>query len=151
MTTQLQQCLPLAVLKLKLGNLQVLLLTIVQVATVLTACGIETHVSIICDIGNIIPLQQCLPLAVLKHTFIDKHRYAFNCVLQQCLPLAVLKQPQICHRFQRSQVVATVLTACGIETNALPSIVIFCTSVATVLTACGMRRRVRGSRGAKRR
>ena len=36
------------------------------VATVLTACGIETLVSF----GGIlftVPLQQCLPLAVLKH------------------------------------------------------------------------------------
>ena len=47
--------------------------------------------------------------------------------------------------------VATVLTACGIETIYHHTIFVLYTSVVTVLTVCGMRRRVRGSRGAKRR
>ena len=47
----------------------------------------------------------------------------------------------------------TVLTACGIETLQCRECnsAYLHTPVATVLTACGMRRRVRGSRGAKRR
>ena len=45
----------------------------------------------------------------------------------------------------------TVFTACGIETLTLSYNQDWNSWVATVLTACGMRRRVRGSRGAKRR
>ena len=37
-----------------------------NVATVLTACGIETVNSKFIDEPNLIMLQQCLPLAVLK-------------------------------------------------------------------------------------
>jgi len=48
--------------------------------------------------------------------------------------------------------VAKVPTGCGIETYLkLLRIRSIYLSVVTVLTACGMRRRVRGSRGAKRR
>ena len=39
---------------------------ILKVATVLTACGIETHNLIYLNDGQS-QLQQCLPLAVLKH------------------------------------------------------------------------------------
>ena len=60
------------------------------VATVLTACGIET--SSLKPIEAFVSLQQCLPLAVLKQ--------GCHCGL---LPPLLLK-------------VATVLTACGIET-----------------------------------
>ena len=97
-----------------------------------------------------------------------------RCELQQCLPLAVLKPIIEAYCFLPEKV-ATVLTACGIETiNAQrhaadqlkccnsayrlrywnphdPNLNAYYKSVATVLTACGMRRRVRGSRGAKRR
>ena len=49
----------------------------------------------------------------------------------------------------------TVLTACGIETFPMHVVYFFLypslRQVVTALTACGMRRRVRGSRGAKRR
>ena len=38
----------------------------IAVATVLTACGIETGERICCLLGNLSELQQCLPLAVLK-------------------------------------------------------------------------------------
>ena len=61
-----------------------------MVATVLTACGIETKF----DIGTY-----------------RTHQYK----LQQCLPLAVLKPNQPLHR-NDILIVATVLTACGIET-----------------------------------
>ena len=62
-----------------------------MVATVLTACGIETY-----NIG----LQRLL-----------------NRVLQQCLPLAVLKLDVDVVEDATSINVATVLTACGIETR----------------------------------
>ena len=62
-------------------------------------------------------LQQYLPLAVLKLSCIQ-----FNCVfcndeLQQYLPLAVLKPiHQLMQLVDMHVDVATVLTACGIET-----------------------------------
>ena len=84
----LQQCLPLAVLKLTLNYFEteptILVATVLtacgietskrkhekadmmQVATVLTACGIETLRGL-GPIGEDTELQQCLPLAVLKH------------------------------------------------------------------------------------
>ncbi len=61
------------------------------VATVLTACGIETCRS-------------------TSH----KAQYA---VLQQYLPLAVLKLDFATCQFDNRTIVATVLTACGIETR----------------------------------
>ena len=85
------------------------------VATVLTACGIET--------------QEVLKVMAFTHE------------LQQCLPLAVLKLYKG-FDFEGKEEVATVLTACGIETSvaALKNgfNVIF---VATVLTACGIETR----------
>ena len=60
------------------------------VATVLTACGIETN---------------------FHSTKLQK---SFG--LQQCLPLAVLKLVQDIYTTQQMLNVATVLTACGIET-----------------------------------
>ena len=86
--SSLQQCLPLAVLKR--SNFSSPFLQLFWVATVFTACGIETHqiqkfvpdcevatVLTACGIETIhggvwderwsIGLQQCLPLAVLKH------------------------------------------------------------------------------------
>ena len=77
------------------------LANLLHVATVLTACGIETFAE---------PVMAMITLAV-----------------------------------------ATVLTACGIETMVNLLAKWWLATVATVLTACGMRRRVRGSRGAKRR
>ena len=59
--------------------------------------------------------------------------------LQQCLPLAVLKPNNLEASFQVNIcIVATVLTACGIETDCRsePRQVRF--RVATVLTACGI-------------
>ena len=82
-------------------------------------------------------MQQCLPLAVLK-PFNTKHNGS-NTVkpLQQCLPLAVLKHAKISAKYELPAV-ATVLTACGIETIIIISINIKLTYVATVLTACGI-------------
>ena len=61
-----------------------------RVATVLTACGIETQLL--------------------------RKQYGISVRLQQCLPLAVLKQ-QVSPRIASLYPVATVLTACGIETR----------------------------------
>ena len=72
------------------------------------------------------PLQQYLLFTVLKHRELTSFKHSFNYV-------------------------ATVLTACGIETTFLENQKLKNHCVATVLTACGMRRRVRGSRGVKRR
>ena len=86
---RLQQCLPLAVLKLALMCLFDLQ-TFPSVATVLTACGIETIRRYSKLLENR-KLQQCLPLAVLKRS-ITLAIPAVVPKLQQCLPLAVLKQ-----------------------------------------------------------
>ena len=95
------------------------------VATVPTACGIETLMPQR-KRWRLSPLQQYLPLAVLK---LNKFWILswFVTMLQQYLPLAVLKL------------------------NIQPIKPLRCLLVATVPTACGMRRRVRGSRGVKRR
>ena len=85
---KLQQYLPLAVLKLSKA-----LLTTKQylsVATVLTACGIETSAAPLNRGVTSTTLQQYLPLAVLKPKELKPLNFAF--------------------------LVATVLTACGIET-----------------------------------
>ena len=134
-----------------------------SVATVLTACGIETLLSFINATPWHVALQQYLPLAVLKQS-LQAHfeppfsscnstyrlRY-WNC--REELGYAVI-----------DRVVATVLTACGIETSQLSTCLkVFmpnsCNStyrlrywnrptslsaqyavryVATVLTACGI-------------
>ena len=86
------------------------------VATVLTACGIETiSIPIDAEVPKWILLQQYLPLAVLKLSF-------QNIIITNKYIL-----------------VATVLTACGIETfRYLDIVVFFVVQVATVLTACGI-------------
>ena len=93
---RLQQYLPLAVLKqltisvLKSQRLQL-------VATVPTACGIETLMLYLLNNTLISLLQQYLPLAVLK---LDSLKFIFyiNFLLQQYLPLAVLKRATIVSR-----------------------------------------------------
>ena len=65
-----------------------------------------------------LPLQQYLPLAVLKlRPFKNILLLTISTKLQQYLPLAVLKQLR--HTYPGGMLfanVATVLTACGIET-----------------------------------
>ena len=78
----------------------------------LTACGIETDIKAGAVVETGVLLQQCLPLAVLKHP--RYHAHLFMCMI-----------------------VATVLTACGIETTSTRNIT-FYHFVATVLTACGI-------------
>ena len=83
------------------------------VATVLTACGIETPRFQHRKQKIFLMLQQYLPLAVLKHAL-------FICSKQNLSP------------------VATVLTACGIETKEKREAKLKASKVATVLTACGI-------------
>ena len=66
--TVLQQCLPLAVLKLGIMAIQSLAKSI-PVATVPTACGIETLKIPPYSQKECYLLQQCLPLAVLKRVW----------------------------------------------------------------------------------
>ena len=137
------------------------------VATVPTACGIETDESYVYKNGfPYIQLQQYLPLAVLKHTYTNKlnlsgsgsgcnstyrlrywnlyesaactHEFELQQYLplavlklnktdilnicsmeslQQYLPLAVLKPAFATVMVSQHHVVATVPTACGIETK----------------------------------
>ena len=137
-TQLLQQCLPLAVLKpigvigrvikpigcnsayrLRYWNFvwrERLAFRLLQVATVLTACGIETVRRPPAGKTPYKSLQQCLPLAVLKPWPFDLVHGFFVVLLQQCLPLAVLKR-KIFYITICCFIVATVLTACGIETS----------------------------------
>ena len=70
-------------------------------------------------------LQQYLPLAVLKLAKIKDKCIKANVLLQQYLPLAVLKLDRYCYLItgpdKVASCVATVLTACGIETATTPS------------------------------
>ena len=113
-TTALQQCLPLAVLKLDWNRS--ISVYFPGVATVLTACGIETT----SKVGHI--FINSIVATVLTACGIETVSSEYLCfkntsMLQQCLPLAVLKQPSIYNIILFVLFVATVLTACGIETS----------------------------------
>ena len=82
----LQQRLPLAVLKRQSSKIR---LPISTVATALTACGIETTAPGYHRKDGF-KLQQRLPLAVLKRLGTAKRQHSVS-GLQQRLPLAVLK------------------------------------------------------------
>ena len=62
-------------------------------------------------------LQQYLPLAVLKLRYRHCEGSVLFYTLQQYLPLAVLKQTMAFWIEEPQPQVATVLTACGIETS----------------------------------
>ena len=85
-----------------------------HVATVPTACGIETFAEPFM-VMEALALQQYLPLAVLKLGFNCSISYNLS-KLQQYLPLAVLKRASRMALATRRSLVATVPTACGIET-----------------------------------
>ena len=87
-----------------------------NVATALTACGIETLRRQTVFTAEPIMLQQHLLLAVLK-LMLGDNCSALRCFkLQQHLPLAVLKHiHRIDIHIEFVFHVATVLTACGIE------------------------------------
>ena len=109
----LQQYLPLAVLKLRKARA---FFNSSRVATVPTACGIETTLHPPPQI-LVQKLQQYLPLAVLKRDNIGLTFHLLKRPLQQYLPLAVLKHIHIYTlTIIIHLIVATVPTACGIET-----------------------------------
>ena len=84
-------------------------------------------------------LQQYLPLAVLKPWIkASEKRSTTASMLQQYLPLAVLKLFTSFVYIVTVHWVATVLTACGIETSSIILATISSFLVATVLTACGI-------------
>ena len=89
------------------------------VATVLTACGIETLYILDVSLKDFL-LQQCLPLAVLKRSNTSRRERR---VVTSCNSAYRLRYWNILsHFFQRRNVsVATVLTACGIETWVYPN------------------------------
>ena len=85
------------------------------VATVLTACGIETKIISIIIIIYIVATVLTACGIETEYQLASLFFYQFE--LQQYLPLAVLKL--IIQELMRTanESVATVLTACGIETN----------------------------------
>ena len=107
------------------------------VATVLTACGIETIKSSFI-VSTVFSSVATVLTACGIETLVQPTQSVHLQTLQQYLPLAVLKLTGISVRVTLPVTpVATVLTACGIET--LDSGLIKPTSaVATVLTACGI-------------
>ena len=105
---RLQQCLPLAVLKL---NILSGILPDLKVATVLTACGIETT-----------------DISFSLYIVIDVATVLTACGIETVLLVAMKKALKV----------ATVLTACGIETTFKPVLAESIIIVATALTACGI-------------
>ena len=110
----LQQHLPLAVLKLLNAN-NANHLFLLPVATALTACGIETYRRVYRMLWDTIVLQQHLPLAVLKLISWDYYTPHESCNSTYRLRywnIYILQQ-----EYYAVNVVATALTACGIETD----------------------------------
>ena len=88
-----------------------------MVATVLTACGIETTRNITFYHFCFQSLQQCLPLAVLKPTSV---LFSFTLLFFSCnsaYRLRYWNDNSVAKFFAAKDKVATVLTACGIETE----------------------------------
>ena len=130
------------------------------VATVLTACGIETILTRLLVLTMILP--SCNSAYRLRYwNLINTQPWLLWIKLQQCLPLAVLKRYNLgrvwksvisCNSAYRLRYwnnldsivntgclpVATVLTACGIETIYDTARLRRFLLVATVLTACGI-------------
>ena len=138
--TGLQQCLPLAVLKLKhvsttlinfgiscnsayrlrYWNIFWLIHSIsshARVATVLTACGIETLNFFKISSTIFTVLQQCLPLAVLKLVNNSNGFVGLNISCNSAYRLRYWNAIKAYFLKSFDFNVATVLTACGIETN----------------------------------
>ena len=104
------------------------------VATVLTACGIET--GWVSQDGRRCKLQQYLPLAVLKLNFHStKLQKTFGCNSTYRLRYWNQQMKELLVSLCK---VATVLTACGIETWNVIRHHLPLSIVATVLTACGI-------------
>ena len=135
---ELQQYLPLAVLK---RTISAGLPLSWKVATVLTACGIETLAVIVTVTRPVFSsLQQYLPLAVLKLFYCFPEFFIEFWSCNSTYRLRYWNTDTNCHNYHTLYLVATVLTACGIETpcNVYSTISAFSQSVATVLTACGI-------------
>ena len=87
-----------------------------------------------------------IPLAVLKLVRTGRKSFRLGTRLQQCLPLAVLKQSYVA-TVNLPSAVATVLTACGIETFEMNvCYTVHFKAVATVLTACGIETSCHGAK-----
>ena len=86
-----------------------------SVATVLTACGIETvqPTSYVLHIVKVATVLTACGIETMKYTHLCD---LFQSQLQQYLPLAVLKLSPLMNNTKKLHV-ATVLTACGIETR----------------------------------
>ena len=121
------------------------------VATVLTACGIETRTHYENSFQNY-QLQQCLPLAVLKLSIATS-------IIAWWMRCNSAYRLRYWNRIPLTGSEETLTWGCNSAYrlrywNSPPLYVLTknsSTSVATALTVCSMRRRVRGSRGAKRR
>ena len=110
----LQQYLPLAVLKPSLEELIAVAKKYeLQQYLPLAVLKLNRNCVIISFLEK---LQQYLPLAVLKPNKSLKHASIASVRLQQYLPLAVLKPDAWYLVADATQHVATVPTACGIET-----------------------------------
>ena len=113
---RLQQYLPLAVLKLDTID-QLLIIIRIHVATVLTACGIETGSnSVTSGQGSIVVATVLTACGIETYHNHEWFCSTYGMPLQQYLPLAVLKQEYLDELADQFGEVATVLTACGIET-----------------------------------
>ena len=133
--SELQQCLPLAVLKR--AQLRRACSTSFNIAIVLTACGIETGTK---NIGSYVSkIAIVLTACGIETNKTNKNSLTSFRTLQQCLPLAVLKRIKKAYGYSTSDVIAIVLTACGIETDCgnfdHPCCLLY---IAIVLTACGI-------------
>ena len=114
----LQQCLPLAVLKHCHKRGIQCRGVLPRLQQCLPLAVLKRQDDIDGSTAQLKMLQQCLPLAVLKHYHLLLRWIFSSLTLQQCLPLAVLKRVHLRRRIDRNLIlVATVLTACGIETN----------------------------------
>ena len=89
-----------------------------SVATVLTACGIETWI-ITTTLFVVCSLQQCLPLAVLKQAIFTTKPVVIMPCCNSAYRLRYWNFATLCASSESSPV-ATVLTACGIETWKIP-------------------------------
>ena len=114
----LQQCLPLAVLKHGSDTSVFNSVGLTTVATVLTACGIETLSIYIFYYLSDTWLQQCLPLAVLKQPKINPYNQQHNSC-NSAYRLWYWNTILLQFFLLQLRLVATVLTACGIETGLL--------------------------------
>ena len=157
---RLQQCLPLAVLK---PSTNMIFLLSCRVATVLTACGIETVVT---ESNKIKKYGGCNSAYRLRY-WNDRSISSLDIINTSCNSAYRLRYWNFhdvgCYTYSKCSLVATVLTACGIETKMLSFVLASAKAlqqclplavlkprnegrrlrgrpraVATVLTACGL-------------